>query len=111
MGPSRSANFEAWTKTLQDHPEATEQVLEAFHQNLYGPGFAYSVDRAFVASCQTPCLVLAGNDAAHPFAIAEEMAQLLPHSEFIPEWKAGAELVAATARINQFLVEHTPVRA
>ncbi len=110
MGPGRSANFEAWAKTLQDHPEATEQVLEAFHQNLYGPGFAYSVDRAFVASCQTPCLVLAGNDAAHPFAIAEEIAQLLPHSEFIPEWKAGAELVAATVRIKQFLVEHTPVQ-
>jgi hypothetical protein len=55
---------------LQDHPEATAQVLESFYQNLYGPGFAYSVDRAFVASCQTPCLVLAGNDAAHPFAIA-----------------------------------------
>ena len=113
MLPSRSttANFEAWSKTLKDHPEATEQVLEAFYQNLYSPGFAYSVDRAFVASCQTPCLVLAGNDAAHPFAIAEEMAQLLPHGEFIPEWKEGAPLVAATARMKQFLADHTPVRA
>ena len=59
----------------------------------------------------TPCLVLAGNDAAHPFAIAEEMAQLLPNGEFIPEWKEGAALVAATSRIKQFLAEHTPVRA
>ena len=48
MPPGRSANFDAWTKTLKDHPEATEQVLDAFYQNLYGPGFAYSVDRAFV---------------------------------------------------------------
>jgi pimeloyl-ACP methyl ester carboxylesterase len=111
MPPGRSANFDAWTKTLKDHPEATEQVLEAFYQNLYAPGFAYSVDRAFVTSCQTPCLVLAGNDAAHPFAIAEEMAQLLPHSEFIPEWKEGAPLVAAAARMKQFLADHTPVRA
>ena len=110
MAAGRSANFDAWAKTLKDHPEATEQVLEAFHQNLYAPGFAYSVGRAFVASCQTPCLVLAGNDAAHPFAIAEEMARLLPHAEFIPEWKEGAPLVAATARIKQFLVDHTPVR-
>ena len=78
MPPSRSANFEAWTKTLQDHPEATEQVLDAFNQNLYGPGFVYSVDRAFVASCQTPCLVLAGNDAAHPFAISEEWRSYSP---------------------------------
>ena len=111
MPSTRSANFEAWVKTLQGRPDATEQVLESFYQNLYGPGFAYSVDRAFVASCQTPCLVLAGNDAAHPFAIAEEMAKLLPNGEFIPEWKEGAALVAATARMKQFLLEHTPVRA
>ena len=111
MAPGHSASFDAWVKTLQDHPEATEQVLETFYQNLYGPGFAYSVDRAFVASCQTPCLVLAGNDAAHPFAIAEEMAELLPNAEFIPEWKAGTALASAAARMKQFLADHTPVRA
>jgi hypothetical protein len=86
-------------------------VLDAFYRNLYGPGFAYSVDRAFVSSCQTPCLVLAGNDEAHPFAISEEMAKLLPHAEFITEWKDGAALVSARARIKQFLSEHTPARA
>jgi pimeloyl-ACP methyl ester carboxylesterase len=110
LPPERSARFEAWANTLQHHPEATEQVLEAFYHNLYGPGFVYSVDRAFVASCQTPCLVLAGNDAAHPFAIAEEVARLLPNAEFIPEWKEGAALMSATARIQQFLTDHTPVR-
>jgi hypothetical protein len=111
MVPGRSANFEAWTKTLSDHPEATEQVLEAFYQNLYGPGFVYSVDRTFVSRCETPCLVLAGNDAAHPFAISEEVAKLLPNAEFIAEWKEGAPLEAAKARMKQFLLEHTPVRA
>ena len=109
--PPRTPRFNTWAETLTDHPEATEQVLDAFYHNLYAPGFAYCVDRAFVSSCQTPCLVLAGNDAAHPFAIAEEMAQLLPNGEFIPEWKEGAALVAATSRIKQFLAEHTPVRA
>ena len=111
MPAARSANFEAWVKTVRDHPEAIEQVLEAFYQNLYGPGFVYSVDRTFVASCQTPCLVLAGNDAAHLFAISEELARLLPNAEFIPEWKDGAPLAAAKARMQQFLAEHTPVRA
>ena len=107
--PARSASFEAWAATVQDRPDASEQVLEAFYRNLYGPGFAYSVDREFVKGCQTPCLVLAGNDAAHPFAIAEEIAQLLPNSEFIPEWKEGQALEAARARIRQFLVDQTPV--
>jgi pimeloyl-ACP methyl ester carboxylesterase len=109
--PPRSARFNAWAESLKDHPEVSEQVLDAFYENLYGPGFAYSVDRAFVSSCQTPCLVLAGNDAAHPYAIAEEMAQLLPNGEFIAEWKEGAALTAATSRIKAFLAEHTPVRA
>jgi pimeloyl-ACP methyl ester carboxylesterase len=111
MAPGRSARFNAWAETIKDHPEATEQVLDAFHQNLYGPGFAYSVDRAFVSKCQTPCLVLAGNDEAHPFAISEEMAKLLPNAEFIREWKEGAALVSARARIQQFLSKHTPARA
>ena len=111
MRPGRSANFDAWAKTLKDHPEATEEVLDAFYHNLYDPGFAYSVDRAFVVGCQTPCLVLAGNDAAHPFAFAEDIAQQLPKGEFIPEWKEGVDLAAAKARMKQFLAIHTPVRA
>ncbi|MGH7389987.1 MAG: alpha/beta fold hydrolase [Candidatus Rokuibacteriota bacterium] len=110
MPPGRSARFEAWAKSLGDHPEATEQVLDAFYRNLYGPGFVYSVDRAFVSSCRTPCLVLAGNDEAHPFAISEDVAKLLPDCEFIPEWKTGAALTSAKTRIKQFLSKHTPVR-
>jgi hypothetical protein len=39
------------------------------------------------------------------------MARLLPNGEFIPEWKEGAALAAAKARMKQFLLEHTPVRA
>ena len=109
--PPRTERFTNWAASLTDHPEATEAVLDAFYRNLYEPGFAYSVDRDFVSSCQTPCLVLAGNDAAHPYAIAEEMAALLPNGEFIAEWKEGEPLTAARARMKQFLLEHTPVRA
>jgi len=111
MKPGRAARFDAWAKTLGDHPEATEQVLDAVYQNLYGPGFVYSVDRAFVSSCRTPCLVLAGNDEAHPFPISEEVAKLLPSAEFIPEWKTGAALESAKPRIKAFLAKHSPARA
>jgi pimeloyl-ACP methyl ester carboxylesterase len=111
LPPGRSPNFNSWAEKLTDHPEATEQVLDSYYGNLYSPGFAYSVDRDFVASCRTPCLVLAGNDEAHPYAIAEEIARLLPSAEFIPEWKEGEPLAAATTRMKQFLSDHTPVRA
>jgi pimeloyl-ACP methyl ester carboxylesterase len=108
MKPGRNPFFDAWAKRLVDHPEVTEEVLDAFYQNLYAPGFLYSVDRAFVSSCQTPCLVLAGNDVPHPYPIAEETAKLLPDSEFIAEWKEGAPLAAAKVRIKDFLAKHTP---
>jgi pimeloyl-ACP methyl ester carboxylesterase len=109
MKPGRAARFDAWAKSLgADHPEATEPVLDAVYQNLYGPGFVYSVDRVFVASCRTPCLVLAGNDEAHPFPISEEVARLLPDAELVPDWKTGPALTAAKARIKEFLAKHTP---
>ena len=111
MPAARSARFEVWAKSLSDHPEVTEQVLEAFYQNLYGPGFVYSVDRAFVSSCRTPCLLLAGNDEAHPYPVSEEVAKLLPNCEFITEWKTGAALAAAKPRIKEFLAKHTSGRS
>ena len=108
LPPGRSARFEAWAASLQDHPEATAAVLDAVYRNLYGPGFVYAVDRAFVSTVRTPCLVLAGNDEAHPFAISEELAKLLPKCEFIPEWKTGPALTSARARVTEFLGKHTP---
>ena len=85
-------------------------MLDAFYRNLYEPGFVYCVDRDFVRTVRTPCLVLAGNDEAHPYAIAEELDRLLPNSEFIAEWKTGAALEAARARVKEFLLKHTPRR-
>lgn len=106
--PGRAARFEEWARSLAEHPEATEEVLDGFYRNLYAPGFLYSVDREFVKSCKTPCLVLAGNDEAHPYAISEETARLLPNARFIPEWKTGAALEAAKWRVAEFLAQHTP---
>ncbi|MGH7367623.1 MAG: alpha/beta fold hydrolase [Candidatus Rokuibacteriota bacterium] len=108
MPAGRTPRFQAWAETLTDHPEATAPVLDAFYQNLYAPGFVYCVDRAFVSTCATPCLVLAGNDEAHPLPISEELAKLLPDCELIREWKAGAALTSARARVAEFLSKHTP---
>ena len=108
MPPAPTARFQAWAESLRDHPEATPQVLAAFNQNLYGPGFVYCVDRAFVSTVATPCLVLAGNDEAHPLPISEELAKLLPNCELIREWKTGDALTSARARVKEFLSKNTP---
>jgi len=106
--PPRTERFNRWAETLAGHPEATDAVLDALYRNLYAPGFAYCVDRTFVSRCQTPCLVLAGNDAAHPRPISEEIARLLPDGELVLEWKEGAALEAAKGRIKAFLAANTP---
>jgi pimeloyl-ACP methyl ester carboxylesterase len=110
MPQARAARFEAWVQSLENHPEATPEALDAFYRNLYAAGFVYCVDRDFVKTVRTPCLVLAGNDEAHPYPISEELSKLLPNCEFIPEWKTGAALETARQRVKAFLRKHTPGR-
>lgn len=106
LKPERPARFNDWAKDLT--PPPSEAALDAFYRNLYGPGFVYSADRDFVASVKTPCLLLAGNDDAHPRPISDECARLLPNVEYVLEWKSGDPLVAAKAKILSFLAQHTP---
>jgi pimeloyl-ACP methyl ester carboxylesterase len=108
LKPEWNANFKGWTETLKDHPEATQPVLDAFYRNLYAPGFVYCADRDFVKTIKAPCLVLAGNDEAHPYPISEELSQLIPGCEFVKEWKTEPALTAAKAKVKEFLAKHTP---
>jgi len=111
MASGRPARFNAWAETLKDHPEATGPVLDAFCRNLYAAGFVYCADRDFVKTIEAPCLVLAGNDEAHPWAISEELSKLIPNCEFIPEWKTEPALTPAKHRVLEFVAKHTPARA
>src|SRR5437588_3667224 len=103
IGPDtgRPGGFDRWREALTGHPEATAEALDGFRRNLYRNDFVYTVSRDFARTCQTPLLVLAGNDDAHPFEVADELARLAPNAEFIPEWK-GAALPAALERIHTF---------
>jgi pimeloyl-ACP methyl ester carboxylesterase len=104
-----SGGFDRWAEQLTDHPEATPAVLQQFQRNLYRRSFVYTVDRDFVRLCTTPMIVLPGNDQSHPYEIAKDIADLAPNAEFIPEWKDGAALDSAFARVREFLRAHTPV--
>ncbi|HTQ33189.1 MAG TPA: alpha/beta hydrolase [Stellaceae bacterium] len=110
VGPmtGRSANFNGWAETVKDQPGVTEAVLNALNDNLYAPGFAYCCDRDFVKTVKQPCLVLAGNDEAHPWPISEELSKLLPNCEFVAEWKTEPALTSARAKVLAFFKQHTP---
>ena len=108
LKPGRAPRFDEWAKGLTDHPELTEAILDAYYQNLYAAGFLYSADREFVKNCKHPCLVMAGNDDAHPYPISEETAQLWPNAGFIKEWKSGAALDEAKRLVAAFFQKHTP---
>src|SRR3982074_2926819 len=110
MAPGRPARFDGWAGNLKGHPEATKAAPGRVCRHLHAAGFVYCVDRAFVSKVQTPCLVLAGNDEAHPYPISEELSKLLPSCEFIADWKTGAGLSSAKARAKDFLAKHTPTR-
>ena len=111
MPPARSARFEAWVETLEDHPEATPQVLDASTGTCTAPASstAWTARSCRVAGRRAWCWRATMRRIR--CAISEELAKLLPNAEFIREWKEGAALVSARTRMKQFLSEHTPVRA
>src|SRR5260370_601136 len=111
VGGQPPAPIHPTTESLTDRHEATQQLLAAFYRNLYAPGFVYCADRDFVKTIKAPCLVLAGNDEAHPWPISEELSKLIPNCEFVAEWKTEPALTPAKAKATGFLARHTPARA
>ncbi len=113
IGPytGRSIGFNQWKDALQGHPEATDEALDRMRLNLYTPDLVHTVTRDFVRGCQTPLLILAGNDQVHPLAVSEELAGLAPNAELIREWRTDELLPAAIKRIREFLRAHVPSQA
>ena len=73
-----------------------------------GDRFLFNLDEAFVAACQTPLLVLKGNDLYHPAASSLRVAELAPNAQLIEEWKQEPQRSEAMGAMMHFLAEHTP---
>ena len=70
--------------------------------------FVFSVTREFVRQCETPLLVMPGDDPPHPKVIGEEVAELAPNVEVLRQWKGPEHLQAEIDSVTQFLERHTP---
>jgi hypothetical protein len=75
---------------------------------MYGGDFLFNVSREFVSRCQTPLLVLLGNDLHHPQSSSREVAALAPNATLIELWKEPEHQPAARKAVEEFLAKHTP---
>lgn len=105
------AMFDDWARALMpkmiDVPAAT---WSRFRETMYGGDkVLFNVDEAFVARCETPLLVLMGNDIYHPQSTSLMLAETAPNVAFIESWKDGAARDAAMKQCFEFLQQNDDV--
>lgn len=101
--------FAKWcAERRRERPELNQAAMEGLGRNLWGGDFVFSVSRDFVRQCRTPALVLPGNDVPHPRIIGMEVADLLPGSERLIDWKGPDHIDEQRERVLSFLQKHTP---
>jgi pimeloyl-ACP methyl ester carboxylesterase len=104
------AMFDSWAEPLSaSMGEVSGDAWASFRENMYGGDkVLFNLDEAFVAACETPLLVLMGDDLYHPASTSRLIAATAPNVEFIEHWKEGDDRVAAMAAFADFLARHTP---
>jgi pimeloyl-ACP methyl ester carboxylesterase len=102
---------ESWAGDLVPRrPDVDADTVNRFLASMWHDDFVVSVDRAFVAACQVPLLVLPGIDEYHPTETGRQVAELAPKAELLEPWKETPELAAhATEAARQFLRQQVPV--
>lgn len=102
------ALFDSWADELETTRDDVAGARDAFKQAMYGGDFVFTVSRDFVSRCQTPLLVLRGNDRYHPEETSREIARLAPDATLVEHWKEPAHIAAAKDAMERFLAAHTP---
>ena len=101
--------FAEWSQEqLRARPELDAAALSAFGARMWTGEFVFAVSRDFVRRCDTPCLVLPGNDKPHPAVTGLELAKLLPNNEMLRDWKGPDHIGAQQRTVLTFLEKHTP---
>ena len=60
----------------------------------------------FFATCNTPLLVLMGDDLFHPKSSSELIVNNAPNTQLIDSWKDGESRDAAILKCEQFLDDY-----
>lgn len=100
--------FDGWAAELKSRqPEVSAEQWEQFKSAMFAGEFLFNVSEDFVQACETPLLVLMGNDLYHPEATSRKIAALAPNATFIEHWKEPDYHLSAKSRIEAFLGSHT----
>jgi len=102
------AMFDQWADELKPSmPDVSPEDWHAFRSHMYDGDFVYNVSRDFVRQCNTPMLVLQGNDLYHPSRISQEIVDLAPQASLIEEWKDGDAVGASARTVVDFLQKNS----
>ncbi len=103
------AMFDDWAAPLMAERDTHVSAWSSFRENMYGGDkVLFNVDESFVKECQTPLLVLEGNDTYHPRSTSLLIGELAPNVEYIDSWKSGPDRESAQQQCADFLLKHTP---
>lgn len=101
--------FDSWAQELKPRrPETSAEAWESFKHSMFDGEFLFVASRDFVSHCQTPMLVLMGDDLHHPQASSRELASLAPNATLIERWKEPEHHATAKKAVEDFLAAHTP---
>jgi pimeloyl-ACP methyl ester carboxylesterase len=101
--------YDRWaTDQAPRHPEMRADDWAALGDRMWGGEFLLSVDRDQVAACETPILVLMGDDDFHPQSVSRELAALAPNAVLVERWKDPDVHAQTDATVRDFLAAHTP---
>lgn len=96
--------FDAWADDLRrSRADVPEEAWSTFRSNMYDGDFVFNVSREFVAQCDTPMLVLMGNDLYHPATTSREIAALAPHAQLVEQWKEPDVVAQTVETVVSFL--------
>jgi pimeloyl-ACP methyl ester carboxylesterase len=101
--------FDDWAQVLKpQRPEVPAEAWDSFRANMYDTGqVLFNVDEAWIEQCQTPLLVLLGNDLYHPESSSRTLHRLASNSTLVENWKEPEHHATAMAAVEEFLSAHT----
>ena len=99
--------FDQWSAAMAGtHPEADADTWRAFREAMFGGDFMFNTTRDDVAACETPLLVLMGNDPYHPASVSKEIVKLARNATLVEQWRDPPHTAPAIEVVAAFLRQH-----